>query len=61
MPQILFFAAVGVLAWYGYKSMLKSANKVHEKVKAEAKERQTQAQGTLVQDPKTGEYRLRKD
>jgi membrane protein implicated in regulation of membrane protease activity len=61
MPQILLFAAVGALAWYGYKSLLKSADRVHEKVKADAKERQTGAGGTLVKDPATGEYRLRKD
>lgn len=61
MPQILFFAAVGALAWYGYRSMVKTAGRVHEKVRAEQKERQTGAAGTLVKDPETGEYRLRKD
>jgi uncharacterized membrane protein len=61
MPQILLFAAVGVLAWFGYKSLLKTAERVNAKVKAEAKERQTGAGGTLIKDPATGEYRLRKD
>jgi membrane protein implicated in regulation of membrane protease activity len=61
MPQLLFFAAVGVLAWYGYKSFLKSANRVHEKVRAQNNEMKTDTQGTLVRDPETGEYRLRKD
>jgi membrane protein implicated in regulation of membrane protease activity len=61
MPQLLFFAAVGVLAWVGYKSFLKSADRVHEKVRAQSKEMRTGAQGTLVRDPETGEYRLRKD
>jgi membrane protein implicated in regulation of membrane protease activity len=61
MPQILFFAAVGALAWYGYRSLVKSADRVHEKVKAQSRERQTGAVGTLIKDPSTGEYRLRKD
>jgi membrane protein implicated in regulation of membrane protease activity len=61
VPQILLFAAVGALAWFGYKSLVKSAERVHEKARTDAKERQTGAGGTLVKDPSTGEYRLRKD
>ena len=61
MPQILFFAAVGVLAWFGYKSLLKSAERVHDKVKTQSNEKQTGAQGTLIKDPQTGEYSVRKD
>jgi membrane protein implicated in regulation of membrane protease activity len=61
MPQLLFFAAVGVLAWYGYKSLTRAAERTHEKVRAQSREVKTGAQGTLVRDPETGEYRLRKD
>jgi membrane protein implicated in regulation of membrane protease activity len=61
MPQILFFAAVGVLAWYGYKSLLKTADRVNEKMKAQTTEKKTGAQGTLIKDPDTGEYHVRKD
>ena len=61
MPQILFFAAVGALAWMGYKSLMKSADRVHEATRRANKEAQTGATGTLVKDPATGEYRLRRD
>jgi hypothetical protein len=50
-----------VLAWYGYKSLLKTADRVHDKVKAQTTEKKTGAQGTLIKDPDTGEYRVRKD
>jgi membrane protein implicated in regulation of membrane protease activity len=61
MPQILFFAAIGVLAWYGYKSLLKTANRMNGKAKAQKTEQKTGAQGTLIKDPETGEYHVRKD
>jgi membrane protein implicated in regulation of membrane protease activity len=61
MPQILLLAAVGVLAWYGYKSLLKTADRVNQKSKAEKTEKKTGAQGTLIKDETTGEYRVRKD
>lgn len=61
MPQVLFFAAVGVLEWFGYKSLLKTAERVNEKAKAQSTEKKTGAQGTLIKDPATGEYTLRKD
>jgi membrane protein implicated in regulation of membrane protease activity len=61
MPQILFFAAVGVLAWFGYKSLLKTAGRVNEKAKEQKGEKKTGAQGTLIKDPDSGEYHVRKD
>ncbi len=61
MPQILFFAAVGVLAWFGYKSLLKTADGVNQKAKAQATEKKTGAQGTLIKNPDSGEYHVRKD
>ena len=61
MPQILFFAAIGALAWMGYKSMLRSAERVHDATRRANKEASNKASGTLVKDPATGEYRLRRD
>jgi membrane protein implicated in regulation of membrane protease activity len=61
MPQILLLAAVGALAWYGYKSLLKTADRVNQKSKAEKTEKKTGAQGTLIKDEATGEYHVRKD
>jgi membrane protein implicated in regulation of membrane protease activity len=61
MPQLIFFALVGIAAYYGYRSFKREAQRVSKRVREAEKEVQNQAQGTLVQDPETGEYRLRKD
>ncbi len=61
MPQLLLLAAVGAVAWFGYKSLLKEAERVSAKVRREEAEIQNRAQGTLVQDPETGEYHVKKD
>jgi membrane protein implicated in regulation of membrane protease activity len=61
MPQIIFFALVGVAAYVGYRSFVKEANRVTAKVRQAEKQAKTGAIGTLVKDPKTGEYRLSKD
>ena len=61
MPQLLLLAAVGPVAWIGYKSLLKEAEKVSAKVRREEAEMQNRAQRTLVQAPETGEYHVKKD
>ena len=61
MPQIIFFALVGLVAYVGYRSFVKEAERVTAKVRRAEKQAATGANGTLVKDPKTGEYRLVKD
>jgi membrane protein implicated in regulation of membrane protease activity len=61
MPQLIFFAIVGVAAYVGYRSFVKEADRVTAKVRRAEKQHATGANGTLVKDPKTGEYRLAKD
>lgn len=61
MPQIIFFALVGVAAYVGYRSFVKEAQRVTAKVRQAEKQAKNNAVGTLVKDPKTGEYRLSKD
>ncbi|PHP67076.1 hypothetical protein CSC94_11030 [Zhengella mangrovi] len=61
MAQILLLGTVGLVAWYGYKSFVKEAQRVSAKVRREEAELKNRAHGTLVQDPETGEYRLKKD
>lgn len=58
MPQLVVIAAFGALAWYGYKSFVKEAERVNKAVRRAEKESETGANGTLVQDPATGEYRV---
>lgn len=61
MPQLLFFAAAGIVGWIGYKAFLREAERVHKKVRRAEEEARNRAQGTLTQDPETGEYRVRRD
>jgi len=61
MPQLLFFALVGVVAYFVYRSFIREANRVTAKVRRAEKQAANGATGTLVKDPKTGEYRLAKD
>lgn len=61
MPQIIFFAAIAAVAYVGYRAFIREAERVTARVKRAERERQTGTTGTLVEDPKTGEYRLAKD
>ena len=61
MPQLLFFAVVGVAAYYGYRTFVREAERVTAKVQRERKQAANGTNGTLVKDPVTGEYRLAKD
>jgi len=61
MPQIIFFIVIGVAAYFGYRAFLREAERVTAKVRRAERERATGSSGTLVKDPKTGEYRLAKD
>ncbi len=61
MPQIIFFVVLGVVAYVGYRSFIREAEKVTARARRAEKEVRTGTQGTLVKDPKTGEYHLTKD
>jgi membrane protein implicated in regulation of membrane protease activity len=61
MPQIIFFALVGAVAYFGYRSSVREAERVTAKIRRTEKQASNGTMGTLVRDPKTGEYRLAKD
>ena len=61
MPQIIFFAVIGAAAYFGYRTFVREAQRVTAKVRRTEKQAANATNGTLVQDPKTGEYRLAKD
>jgi membrane protein implicated in regulation of membrane protease activity len=61
MPQIVFFTAVGVAAYVGYRAFVKEAERVTAKLRRAEKQRANGTMGTLVKDPQTGEYRLARD
>lgn len=61
MPQLIFFIILGVVAYVGYRAFVREAERVTARLRRAERERQTGTTGTLVKDPKTGEYRLAKD
>jgi membrane protein implicated in regulation of membrane protease activity len=61
MQQLIFFAVIIGIGWYAYRKFVADAEKLAKRSKEQVKERETGARGTLVKDPVTGEYRLRKD
>jgi membrane protein implicated in regulation of membrane protease activity len=61
MPQIIFFAVIGAAAYFGYRAFVREAERVTAKVRRTEKQSANGTMGTLVKDPKTGEYRLAKD
>jgi len=61
MPQLIFFAAVGIAAYVGYRAFVREAERVTARLRRAERERATGTSGTLVKDPQTGEYRLAKD
>ncbi|MEQ8298359.1 MAG: hypothetical protein RIB55_17960 [Nitratireductor sp.] len=61
MPQLIFFALVGAVAYFGYRAFLREANRVSARVRRAEREAETHAAGTLIKDPETGEYRPARD
>ena len=61
MPQLIFFALIGVVGYVGYRSFLREAERITAKARRVEAEQRNDSQGTLVKDPDTGEYHLTKD
>jgi membrane protein implicated in regulation of membrane protease activity len=61
MPQIIFFVVIAAAAYFGYRAFIREAERVTAKIRRTEKQAANGTMGTLVKDPKTGEYRLAKD
>ena len=61
MPQILFLAILIGGGWLLYRKFVNDAEKLARLRRAKEKERQTGAIGTLIKDPVTGEYRVKRE
>ena len=61
MAQIIFLLLVVGVAWWGYRKVVADAERLSRLRKRSEEERRTGATGTLVKDPETGEYRVRRD
>jgi membrane protein implicated in regulation of membrane protease activity len=61
MAQLITILILVFAAWWLYRRFVSDARKLAEKSRRAEKERQTGAIGTLVKDPATGEYRLKRE
>lgn len=61
MPQLITILILVFAAWWLYRRFVADARRLAEKSRRAEKERQTGAIGTLVKDPATGEYRLKRE
>lgn len=61
MPQLILLALFAGCGWWLYNKFISDAKKVERQSERRRKEQMTGADGTLVQDPKTGEYRVKRE
>jgi membrane protein implicated in regulation of membrane protease activity len=61
MAQLITLLILVCAAWWLYRRFVSDAQKLAERSRRAQKERQTGAIGTLVKDPATGEYRLKRE
>ncbi|WP_275789279.1 hypothetical protein [Pararhizobium gei] len=60
MPQLILLLIVAAIAWYGYRKFVSEAEKLTRRQQEVRRQKETGTQGTLIKDPATGEYRLKK-
>ena len=61
MAQLIFLVILVGGSWLLYRKFVSDAERLAARSRAREKERETDAIGTLVKDPETGEYRLRRE
>ncbi len=61
MPQLIFLLLIAGVAWLGYRKFVADAERLARQRERVRREQQTGTQGTLIKDPATGEYRVKKD
>ncbi|MGV1946664.1 MULTISPECIES: NfeD family protein [unclassified Agrobacterium] len=61
MAQLITIVLLGVGSVILYRRFVRDAEKLSAKSKQREKERETGAIGTLIKDPETGEYRVKRE
>ncbi|KPF45699.1 hypothetical protein ACSV9I_06155 [Rhizobium sp. G187] len=61
MAQLIFMGILVGGAWLLYRRFVSDAEKLAARRRAEEKEQENDAVGTLIKDETTGEYRLRRE
>jgi membrane protein implicated in regulation of membrane protease activity len=60
VAQLILLLIVAAIAWFGYRKFIADAEKLARRQQEVRRQKETGTQGTLVKDPETGEYRLKK-
>ncbi len=61
MAQLIFFIVLVGGGWLLYRRFISDAEKLTARSRERQKEQETGALGTLIKDPDTGEYRVKRD
>jgi hypothetical protein len=61
LSKIIVVLLIGLIAWMFYKKFVSDAQRLVKGAERKRKATANNAKGTLVLDPKTGEYRLKKE
>jgi membrane protein implicated in regulation of membrane protease activity len=61
MAQLIMLVLIAGVAWLGYRKFVADAERLSRARRQNEKEQQTGAIGTLIKDPETGEYRVRRE
>ena len=61
MAQLIFFILIVGGGWLFYQRFIRDAEKLTARSRERQREQETGALGTLVKDPETGEYRVKRD
>jgi hypothetical protein len=61
LSKVIFVLLAALIGWMFYKKFVADAQKTVRGAHRRRKATENNAKGTLVLDPKTGEYRLKKE
>jgi hypothetical protein len=61
LSKIIFVLVIALIGWMFYKKFVSDAQRLAKGADRKRKATANNAKGTLVLDPKTGEYRLKKE
>jgi hypothetical protein len=61
LSKVIFVLVIALIGWMFYKKFVSDAQRLAKGAARKRKATENNAKGTLVLDPKTGEYRLKKE
>jgi hypothetical protein len=61
LSKVIFVLLIALIGWMFYKKFVSDAQRLARSHERKRKATANNAKGTLVLDPKTGEYRLKKE